>query len=93
MHGPIKPLSNRQKRYFISFIDEAKFEYIFLVKNLKPLLSSTITKILLRKRQGFIRCLRIDRDGEFTSHEFNIFCKTNDIITQLIAAYTPNKMV
>ena len=62
--------------------------YIFLLKNLKPLLSSRITKILLRKKTGdFICCLRIDKGGEFTSHEFNIFCKTNDISRQLTTTY------
>nr|KYP38155.1 Retrovirus-related Pol polyprotein from transposon TNT 1-94 [Cajanus cajan] len=36
-----------------------------------------------------IACLRTDRGGEFTSHEFEEFCKTQGIRRQLTAAYTP----
>ena len=30
-----------------------------------------------------IKCLRLDRGGEFTSREFNIFCEENGIKRQL----------
>uniref|UniRef100_A0A2N9FP23 Integrase catalytic domain-containing protein n=1 Tax=Fagus sylvatica TaxID=28930 RepID=A0A2N9FP23_FAGSY len=54
--GPIKPVSNSKKRYFISFIDDYSH-----------------------------------RGGEFTSHEFKVFCKANGISRQLTVAYTPQQ--
>ena len=39
----------------------------------------------------FIRDLRTDRGGEFTSQEFNTFCDVNGIQRQLTAAYTPQQ--
>ena len=38
-----------------------------------------------------IKCLRTDRGREFTSQEFNQFCKENGIKRQLTAAYTPKR--
>ena len=46
-------------------------------------------KNIVEKETGdFTHCLRTDRSGEFTTHEFNSFCKTNGISRQLNAAYT-----
>ena len=39
----------------------------------------------------FIKSLRTDRGGEFTSHAFNTFCDKNGIQRQLTAAYTPQQ--
>lgn len=38
-----------------------------------------------------IKCLRIDRGGEFTSNEFKEYCETNGIKRQLTVAYTPQQ--
>ena len=35
--------------------------------------------------------MRTDRGGEFTSQDFNEFCKENGIKRQLTAAYTPQQ--
>ena len=35
------------------------------------------------------KCLRLDRGGEFTSNEFNMFCEENGIKRQLSASRTP----
>jgi transposase InsO family protein len=37
----------------------------------------------------FVRCLRTDKRGEFTSNEFNEFCRQKGIKRQLTTAYTP----
>ena len=39
----------------------------------------------------FIKCLRTDRGGEFTSTDFNNFCELNGIRRQLTTAYTPQQ--
>jgi transposase InsO family protein len=40
---------------------------------------------------AYIKCLRTDRGGEFTSQDFNDFCKENGIKRQLTAAYAPQQ--
>ena len=40
---------------------------------------------------SYIKCLRIDRGGEFTSQDFNEFGNENGIKRQLTAAYTPQQ--
>ena len=92
--GPIKPVSNSKKRYFISFIDDysrkvwiyflaEKSEAFNIFKNYKNLVEKEI--------RVFIRCLHTDKGGEFISHKFNVFCKANGISRQLTAAYTPQQ--
>jgi transposase InsO family protein len=38
-----------------------------------------------------ILSLRTDRGGEYTSNEFNEFCKVHGVKRQLTAAYTPQQ--
>ena len=93
IYGPIKPLSN-SKKCFISFIDDyrRKVWIYFLAGNSEVFTIFKNIKNLVEKEIGdFIRCLRTDRGGEFTSLEFNNFCKTNGINRQLIAAYIPQQ--
>ena len=44
-----------------------------------------------KEKDLFIKCLRTDRGGEFTSSEFNEFCERNGVKRQLTAAYTPQQ--
>jgi len=47
-------------------------------------------KVGVEKESGaYIISFRIDRGGEFTSNEFENFCKDQGISRQLTAAYTP----
>lgn len=92
--GPIKPLSNSRKRYLISFIDDysRKTWVYFLSEKSQAFATFKIFKSLVEKEIGaYIQCLRTDRGGEFTSHEFNAFCSANGINRQLIAAFTPQQ--
>ena len=92
--GPIKPVSNSKKRYLISFIDDysRKVWIYFLTEKSEAFTTFKNYKNLVEKETGaFICCLRTDRGREFTSLEFNAFCKTNGISRQLTAAYTPQQ--
>ncbi|WKA06778.1 hypothetical protein VitviT2T_024662 [Vitis vinifera] len=92
--GPIKPISNSKKRYLISFIDDysRKVWIYFLTEKSEAFTTFKNYKNLVEKEIGaFICCLRTDRGREFTSLEFNAFCKTNGISRQLTAAYTPQQ--
>lgn len=44
-----------------------------------------------KKSSLSVRCLRTDRGGEFTSSEFNEFCRHNGIKRQLTTVYTPQQ--
>lgn len=90
--GPVTPISNSHKRYLICFIDDysRKAWVNFLVDKSDAFASFKLFKSCVEKETGLaIKCLRTDRGGEFTSNEFNNFCKKNGIRRQLTAAYTP----
>jgi transposase InsO family protein len=49
-------------------------------------------KVFVEKQSGFyIKILRSDRDGEFTSTVFNSFYEEHDIQHHLTAPYSPQK--
>lgn len=92
--GPITSVSNGNKRYLICFIDDLtrKIWIYFLVEKSDAFITFKHFKSLVEKETGScIKCLRTDRGGEFTSQEFNQFCKENGIKRQLTAAYTPQQ--
>ncbi|RVW63624.1 Retrovirus-related Pol polyprotein from transposon TNT 1-94 [Vitis vinifera] len=90
--GPIKPVSNSKKRYLIIDDYSRKVWIYFLTEKSEAFTTFKNYKNLVEKETGaFICCLRTDRGGEFTSLEFNAFCKTNGISRQLTAAYTPQQ--
>ena len=65
--------------YFIKYKSEA-FECF---KNLKALIQN--------EKDSKIKCLRTDRGGEFTSKEFDKFCKEHGIKIELSIAGTPQQ--
>ena len=92
--GPINPISNSKKRYLITFIDDfsRKTWVYFLVEKSEAYATFKTYKAKVEKETGaFIRSLRTDRGGEFTSNEFTSFCNENGILRQLTAAYTPQQ--
>lgn len=94
MCGPITPTSNSHKRYLLCFIDDfsRKAWSYFLTEKSEVFTSFKYFKAYVEKETGLsIKCLRTDRGGEFTSGEFNDFCKKNGIRRQLTTAYTPQQ--
>ena len=92
--GPITPVSNSKKRYFISFIDDfsRKVWIYFLAEKSKAFTIFKNYKNMVEKEAGtFIWYLRTDRGGEFTSLEFNKFCNHHGISRQLTTTYTPQQ--
>lgn len=91
---PITHTSNSHKRYLLSFIDDysRKMWSYFLSEKSEAFTMFKYYKALVEKETGSsICCLKTDRGGEFTSTEFNDFCKAHGIKRQLTAAYTPQK--
>ncbi|GKC06953.1 retrovirus-related pol polyprotein from transposon TNT 1-94 [Tanacetum coccineum] len=92
--GPINPLSNSNKRYIITFIDDysRKVWVYFLVTKSEAFVVFKQYKSRVEKESGVaIKGLRTDRGGEFTSVEFTNFCNDNGIHRQLTAPYTPQQ--
>ncbi|GJV97011.1 retrovirus-related pol polyprotein from transposon TNT 1-94 [Tanacetum coccineum] len=80
--GPFSPVSFRNKRYFITFIDdftrkcwvnflEQKSEALETFKNFKAMVEKTTCQ--------FIKALRSDRGGEYVSTPFTKFCEEEGI--------------
>jgi len=89
--GPITPISNSKKRYFLYLIDDynRKTWVYFLAEKSEAFQYFQYFKKFVEKETGqFIKCIRTDRGGEFNSLEFNEFCKQNGIKRQLTIAYT-----
>lgn len=92
--GPIKPISNSKKRYLITFIDDfsRKTWVYFLAEKSEAFAVFKIFRARVEKEtNSFIKVLRTDRGGEFTSQEFTNFCDVNGIKRQLTAAFTPQQ--
>lgn len=92
--GPISPISNSERKYVLCLINDyirKVWSYILRAKS-DTFVVFKIFKTFVEKETGLsIKCLRIDRGGggEFTSIEFNDFCKDNGIKRQLTTIYTP----
>lgn len=76
--GPISPNSNNGKKYVLCLIDDysRKAWSYFLNEKSETFYVFKLFKILVEKETSLaIKCLQTDRGGEFTSAEFNSFCK------------------
>lgn len=72
--GPITPISNSNKRYFISFIDDfsQKTWRFFLAEKSKAFSIFKRFKSMVVKEIGiYLKGLRTDQGGEFTFKEFS----------------------
>jgi transposase InsO family protein len=80
--------------YFVTFIDDfSRKEWIYMLKRKDDVF--TVFKqfrALGEKSIGrFIKCLRTDNGGEFTSMEFENYCKEFGIDRHKTTAYTPQQ--
>ncbi|KAL5724118.1 hypothetical protein ACHQM5_007419 [Ranunculus cassubicifolius] len=92
--GPINPISNGSKRYFITFTDDfsRKTWVYFLQEKSEAFIAFKRFKVLVENDIGAtIKILRTDRGGEYNSQAFASFCEEHGIRRQLTAAYTPQQ--
>jgi len=92
--GSINPVFNGKKWYLITFINDfsRKTWVYFLMEKSEALSIFKSYKARVEKETGtYIRNLRTDREGEFTSQEFTDFCNKHGIHKQLTTAYTPQQ--
>ena len=90
--GPLKPMSNGKNRYFLTFIDDysRKTWVYFLRRKSEVFEVFKEFKNLIEKQSGyFIKRLRSDQGGEYSSDLFEDYCKEHGIVHQFTPSYTP----
>ena len=92
--GPIKPLTIRERRYFLLLVDDfTRIMWVFFLKEKSEAFQHIkIIKNLAESESGEkLKCFRMDRGGEFNSEEFGYYCDMNGIKRQLTAPYSPQQ--
>lgn len=92
--GPINPATYDGKRYYISFIDHySHFCVCYLIENKSEALEKfrNYVSMVEAKFNMKISKLRCDNGGEYTSRDFQNFCKIKGILIQYTVAYNPEQ--
>ena len=90
--GPITPISNGGKKYFITFIDDcSRKTWVYILQEKSEAFNVfKIFKARVENETGRIaKNLRTDRGGEYCSKVFVDFCDTSGIRKELTTTYTP----
>ena len=90
--GPFEVPSLGGSKYFITFVDEfTRMIWLFTIKLKSEALSVFKNlKILIEKEsEKSIKILRTDGGGEYTSKDFEDFCKNEGIAHEITSPYTP----
>lgn len=90
--GPITPTTSGGNKYFLLLVDDfSQSMWVYMIKNKNDALDA-FKKFRLLVEDGLekkIRILRTDRGGEFTSKEFEKYCKEAGITRHYTAPYSP----
>ncbi|KAK4258396.1 hypothetical protein QN277_007851 [Acacia crassicarpa] len=92
--GPLDIPSLGGNKYYITFIDDfSRKAWVYILKEKSEALDKFKEfKAMAEKQSGqYLKVLRTDRGGEYTSKLFEAFCREHGIIHQLTAAYTPQQ--
>ncbi|KAE8666438.1 Phospholipase D delta [Hibiscus syriacus] len=92
--GPFDIPSLGGNRYYLTFIDDFSRKcWIYILKEKSEALEKLREfKAMSEKQSGqYLKILRSDRGGEYTSKLFEEFCKEHGIIHQLTGRYTPQQ--
>ena len=94
--GLMSSFSLRGYEYYVTFIDDhSRKTWIYFLKSKKSeevLQRFQEFKALVENQTGRkIRVLRSDNGGEYTSKEFDGFCRQEGIMRQLAVPYTPEQ--
>lgn len=90
--GPIQTPSLEGNRYFITFLDDySRMCWVYFLRNKSEAFHVFKKfKVIVELQSGYnVKKLRIDKGGEFNSHEFVQFCEELGIESQLTVAYSP----
>jgi transposase InsO family protein len=92
--GPSPTISYGRSSYFVTFIDDfSRKVWIYMLKRKADVfIVFKQFRALVEKSTGrSIKCLRIDNGGDFTSMEFENYCKEFGIDRHKTTGYTPQQ--
>ncbi|KAJ0540969.1 putative RNA-directed DNA polymerase [Helianthus annuus] len=92
--GPITPPTHAGKKYIFLLVDDCTrymWAYLLTSKDQAFETFKEFKEKVEKEAQTKLKMLRTDRGGEFTSAEFNKYCKNNGIARQLTAPYSPQQ--
>jgi len=92
--GPTRTPALQRKRYFALFVDDyTRMMWVYFIKYKSKAFEcfKNLKALVENEKDSKIKCLRTDRGGEFTSKEFDEFCKVHGIKRELSAAKTPKQ--
>ena len=92
--GPITPISNGGKKYFITFIDDYSrktWVYIHQEKSEAFNIFKSFKARVENETGRTIKNLWTDHGEEYFSKVFDVFCETHGFRKELITAYTPQQ--
>ncbi|KAL0329071.1 UNVERIFIED_CONTAM: Retrovirus-related Pol polyprotein from transposon TNT 1-94 [Sesamum radiatum] len=92
--GPMRTISLGPHRYFLTFTDDyARMTWVFFLKEKSE--AFTIFKrfkaLVEKQNDSSIKTMRSDRGDEYTSQEFEEYCKDEGIWKQLTSGYSPQQ--
>ena len=94
--GPISPPTLANDRYVFVLIDDfSRFMWTMLLKEKSEAFGrfKRFKESVEKQVDLSIKTFYTDRGGEFTSIEFNRFCKENGVSRHLTAPYKSNRMI
>ena len=90
----MQTLSHGNNKCFLLFVDDySKISWVYFISQ-KSQAFSYFQKFKVRvekESRYYLKVLRTDRGGEFTSNEFKEFSSSYGITKELNTAYTPQK--
>ncbi|KAL8087732.1 hypothetical protein AgCh_037766 [Apium graveolens] len=92
--GPFDIPSLGGNRYYLTFVDDfSRKSWVYIIKEKSEALDKFKEfKALAEKQSGYyLKTLRSDRGGEYTSNLFKSFCRAHGINHQLTTTYTPQQ--
>lgn len=92
--GPTKTASLNGERYFMLFIDDySRMVWVTFLKHKSEAFErfKIFRKMVERETNLKLKCLRLDRGGEFTSQEFIEYCEKHGIKRQYSTTRTPQQ--
>ena len=92
--GPSPTVSYGGAKYYVLFVyDFSRKVWVYVLKRKADVFNTFKQfKVMVEKRTSrTIMCLRTDNGGEFTSLEFEKYCKDEGIVRHKTNVYTPHK--
>jgi transposase InsO family protein len=90
--GPFDVLSTGGNKYFMTFVDEySRMIWLYHIKTKSDAFEvfKKFKTLVEKQSDKSLKVLRTDGGGEYTSTEFENYCKEQGIIHEVTAPYTP----